>query len=432
MSVAFIVLIIAFAAMMMLGTPIVTVIAMSATIAIMATARAPIEIVATSMAHGVDSFALLAIPFFVLSGTIMGRGSMAMRLIDFALALVSRLPGGLAYVNTLACTLFGTISGSSAAVVSSIGTIMIPEMEKKGFKREFATALTVCSSTTGMLIPPSNTMIVYSVAVGGISIGAIFMAGVIPGILLGLLIMTVSFICISKSKNHEKGTFSIKLVFSTFKRAFLSLFLIVVVIGGILGGIFTATESAAIAVAYAFILEVIIYKDISLKDFPKILTDSAVTTGIVMLIVGASCAMSWILTMVNAPQEIVNAILGISENKIIILLIINFILLFVGTFMDMTPAILIFTPILLPIVRELGMTDLQFGILMIAKLSIGLCTPPVGTCLFLGCSVGKSCMMEVTSRLIPYFFGMLICQLLITFFPELSLYLPRLLGLIGN
>ncbi len=429
MSIAFIVLIISFVSMLLLGAPIVAVIAMAATIAIMAFGQAPLEIVATSMAHGVNSFALLAIPFFVLSGTIMGRGSMALRLIDFALALVSRFPAGLAYVNTLACTLFGTISGSSAAVVSSIGTIMIPEMQKKGYDKDFATALTICSSTTGMLIPPSNTMIVYSVAVGGISIGAMFMAGVIPGIVLAGMIMLVSFFCVSKNKNHKGGKFDIALIWKTFKRAFLSLFLIVLVVGGILCGVFTATESAAIAVAYAFVLEVIIYKDIKLKDMPKILADSALTTGIVMLIVGASGAMSWILTMVNAPQEIVNAIMGISDNKIVILLIINLILLLVGTFMDMTPAILIFTPIFLPIVREIGMSDLQFGIIMLANLSIGLCTPPVGTCLFLGCSVGQTKINIVTKRLVPYFIGMIISLLLITFVPDLSLWLPRILNL---
>ncbi len=427
MSIAFIVLCLSFVSMLLLGVPIVSVIAISSTIAIMATGREPLEISSTSMAHGVDSFALLAIPFFILSGRIMGHGTMAQRLIDLASALVIRFPGGLAYVNTIACTLFGSISGSSAAAVSSIGAFMIPQMKEKGYDKDFATALTICSSTTGMLIPPSNTMIVYSVAVGGLSVGAIFIAGIIPGLLLAFALMVTSSFYILKKNIKGEGCFNINLIWMTFKRAFLSLFLIVIVIGGILGGIFTATESAAISVLYAFVLEVFVYRDISIKELPKIFADSAQTTGIVMLIVGASCAMSWVLTMTNAPQEIVQAIMGISDNKVILLLVINLILLLVGTFMDMTPAILIFTPIFLPIVRELGITDLHFGIIMIANLSIGLCTPPVGTCLFLGCGVGKTDIGAVAPKLIPYVIAMIIVVLFITFIPALSLWLPSIM-----
>jgi len=429
MSAPFMILCMAFASMMLLSAPIVSVIALSSALAIMASGNAPLEIAATSMAQGVDSFALLAIPFFILSGTIMGRGAMAKRLIDLALALVSPFPGGLAYVNTLACTLFGSISGSAAAAVSSIGTFMIPQMSEKGYGKNFATALTVCSSTTGMLIPPSNTMIVYSVAAGGVSIGAMFMAGILPGLLFALLIMVASFVYAFRRGARGEGAFRLRLVWQTFKRAFLSLFLVVFVMGGILCGIFTATESAAISVAYAFVLEALVYRDISPKEFPKILADSARTTGIVMLIVGASCAMSWVLTMVNAPQEIVGAIMGISQDKIAVLLIINLILLVAGTFMDMTPAILIFTPIFLPVAAELGLDKIHFGIIMVANLSIGLCTPPVGTCLFVGCGVGKTDIGGVAPKLVPFVLAMIAALALITFCPQLSMWLPKALGL---
>ncbi len=429
MSPEFLILCFAFAALIMTAAPIACVIALSSAVAILATGRAPAEIVATSMAHGVDSFALLAIPFFILSGMIMGRGSMAMRLIEFAGACLARFPGALAYVNTLACMFFGAISGSSAAAVSSIGSFLIPQMDKKGYGKDFAVALTVTSSTTGMLIPPSNTMIVYSVAAGGVSIGALFMAGVLPGILFGIGMMCVSLLYVRKRGFKAEGAFDLPLIWRTFKRAFLSLMLIVVILGGILGGVFTATEAAAISVAYALLLEVVIYRELSAKEIFDILTRASTTTAVIMLIVGASTAMSWIMTMTNAPQQIAEGLLWLASSKVALLLIINFILLLVGTFMDMTPAILIFTPIFLPISRSLGIDDIHFGIIMIANLSIGLCTPPVGTCLFVGCSVGNTDIGKVSLKLIPYVISMIISLLIITYIPWLSLALPELLGL---
>lgn len=431
MSAEFIILILSFVGLLFLSVPIAAVIGLSAALAIFASGGSCFEITATSMAQGVDSFALLAIPFFILSGMIMGKGAMAIRLINLASALVSPLPGGLAFVNTLTCMFFGAISGSSVAAVSSIGSFMIPQMQKKGYGKEMAIALTVCSSTTGMLIPPSNTMIVYAVAVGGISIGALFIAGIIPGILLGVAIMLVSLFFAKRNKTKAEGAFDFKKVLIAFKEAFLSLMLIVIVLGGILGGIFTATEAAVIAVAYAFVLEVLIYRDISMRDMYKILYDSARVTGVVMLIVGASTAMSWIMTMTNVPQQIAQAMDIFGGNKIAILLAINIILLFVGMFMDMTPAILIFTPIFLPIVSQLGIDTIHFGIIMITNLSIGLCTPPVGTCLFVGCGVGNSDIGAISPKLVPYVAAMILALLVITFIPELSTWLPKVCGL-GN
>ena len=312
-------------------------------------------IVADRMVNGVSSFSLLAIPFFVLSGILMGRGGMARRLIDFAGALVGRFPGGLAYVNTLTCMLFGSISGSATAAVSSVGGFMIPEMNRKGYNREFNVAVTTTAATTGLIIPPSNIMIVYAVACGTVSIAAIFIAGVIPGILMGLCIMAV---CVVYALRHgyrggDKAPFA--MIWLTFRRAFLSLFLMVVIIGGILGGIFTATEAAAVAVAYSLVLALFVYREVRFRDLPEILRQTGVTTAVVMFLIAVSSAMSWIMTISNIPQTISSGLVAITENRIVLLLIINLLLLFVGTFMDMTPAVLIFTPIFLPVVRNLGM-----------------------------------------------------------------------------
>lgn len=429
MSAEFIILFLAFVSLLFLSVPIAVVIGISAALAIWATGGECFEVVATSMAQGVDSFALLAIPFFILSGAIMGRGAMAIKLINLASALVSPFPGGLAYVNTLTCMFFGAISGSSVAAVSSVGSFMIPQMENKGYGKEMPIALTVCSSTTGMLIPPSNTMIVYSVAVGGVSIGALFIAGIIPGVLLGMAILCVSIVYTKRYKIKAEGQFVPKKILKAFKEAFLSLMLIVIVLGGILGGIFTATEAAVIAVVYAFVLEVFVYRDISMRQMYEILYDSARVTGVVMLIVGASTAMSWIMTMTNIPQQIAEAMSILGDSKIAILITINIILLFVGMFMDMTPAILIFTPIFLPIVSQFGISPIHFGIIMITNLSIGLCTPPVGTCLFVGCGVGKSDIGSVSPKLIPYVIGMIVALMFITFIPQLSEWLPKACGL---
>ena len=429
MSAEFIILFLAFVSLLFLSVPIAVVIGISAALAIWATGGECFEVVATSMAQGVDSFALLAIPFFILSGAIMGRGAMAIKLINLASALVSPFPGGLAYVNTLTCMFFGAISGSSVAAVSSVGSFMIPQMENKGYGKEMPIALTVCSSTTGMLIPPSNTMIVYSVAVGGVSIGALFIAGIIPGVLLGMAILCVSIVYTKRYKIKAEGQFVPKKILKAFKEAFLSLMLIVIVLGGILGGIFTATEAAVIAVVYAFVLEVFVYRDISMRQMYEILYDSARVTCVVMLIVGASTAMSWIMTMTNIPQQIAEAMSILGDSKIAILITINIILLFVGMFMDMTPAILIFTPIFLPIVSQFGISPIHFGIIMITNLSIGLCTPPVGTCLFVGCGVGNSDIGSVSPKLVPYVIGMIIALMFITFIPELSEWLPKACGL---
>ena len=419
-----VILVVVFVLLLVMNAPIAVAIALATFAAVLAEGSDPSIVVAAKMANGVNSFALLAIPFFILSGHLMGQGGMARRLIDFAGTLVGFLPGGLAYVNTLTCMLFGSISGSAAAAVSSVGGFMIPEMNRKGYNREFNVAVTTTAATTGLLIPPSNIMIVYSVAAGSVSIAAMFMAGVVPGVVTGLFIMLICGWFAFQKKYAREERSSVRDILLSFKRAFLSLFLIVIVIGGILSGVFTATEAAAIAVVYAFLLSVVIYREIKLKEIPGVLLKTGITTAVVMLLVGASSGMSWIMTMANIPQTVSAALLGLSQNPIVILLAINVLLLVVGTFMDMTPAVLIFTPIFLPVVVSLGMHEVHFGIMMIANLCIGLCTPPVGTCLFIGCGVGRTTIASVTKTMLPFFAAMIAALMIITYVPATALWLP--------
>lgn len=427
-----IVLVLVFVALLLSNVPIGVAIGTASLAAVFANGgMASSEmIVADRMVNGVSSFSLLAIPFFVLSGILMGRGGMARRLIDFANALVGRYPGGLSYVNTLTCMMFGSISGSATAAVSSVGGFMLPEMTRNGYDRDFSVAVTTAAATTGLIIPPSNIMIVYAVACGSVSIAAIFIAGVIPGIVMGLCIMAVCLIHAIRKGDKGGAKCSRRQIWTAFRRAFLSLFLMVVIIGGILGGIFTATEAAAVAVAYSLILAMAVYREVKWRDLPDILRQTGVTTAVVMLLIAVSSSMSWIMTIANIPQTISSALVAVSENRFVLLLIINLLLLAVGTFMDMTPAVLIFTPIFLPVARQLGMSDIQFGIMMIANLCIGLCTPPVGSCLFLGCGIGKTSIANVTKPMIPFFIAMIVAVLLITFIPALSMWLPGIAGLL--
>lgn len=423
------VLIISFLFLLAIGTPVAWSITVSSLLTMMVSidSIASFTTVAQRMATGLDSFALLAIPFFILSGELMNKGGIAHRLIAFAKTLVGSLPGGLALINVIAAMLMGAIAGSAMASASAMGSILGPEMEKEGYSKEFGVAVNITSATTGLVIPPSNVLIVYSLASGGVSIAALFLAGYIPGILTGLLLMMVAAIWAKKKKYNIGKRSSLKEVFKTFIDALPSLLLLVVVIGGIVIGIFTATEASAIAVLYTLVLG-FIYKEISVKNLPQILLDSSATTAVVMLLIGASMSMSWVMSYENIPQEISTGLLQISENPIIILLIINLILLAVGTFMDMTPAVLIFTPIFLPIVTALGMDPVHFGILMVLNLCIGLCTPPVGSVLFVGVGIAKTSIQKVIKPLIPMFAAMIVALLLITYFPQLTLWLPSLFG----
>ncbi len=437
---------------------------------------------AQRMASGLDSFALLAIPFFILAGNIMNSGGIAIRLINLAKKLVGRWPAGLAFVNVFANMLFGAISGSAAASASAIGSIMGPEMKKDGYDTNFSAAVNIASATTGLSIPPSNILIVYSLASGGVSITALFLAGYLPGIMTGLAIMLISMALIIKhdkgigkailavskaiaglgviagvfvALHHLKGYSasgynggvaiiialilfligrvikkkpeSVKRGLKVLWDAIPSLFLLIVVIGGIVGGFFTATEASAVAVLYALVLS-LIYKEISIKDLPNIILRSVKTTAIVLLLVATCIGLSWIMAYENIPQNVSAGLLGISDNPFIILLIINMILLFVGVFMDMTPAVLIFTPIFLPIVTNMGVDPTHFGIIMVLNLSVGLCTPPVGSVLFIGCSVANVKIDKVIKPLLPMFIAMIVVLLMVSYIPQISLFLPSLFG----
>ncbi|MFW5656154.1 MAG: TRAP transporter large permease [Bacteroidota bacterium] len=568
------VLVVSFVVLLVLGVPIAFSIGISGILTMLVSidAMPAFTTFAHRMATGLDSFTLLAIPFFILAGNIMNHGGIALRLIDFARVIVGRFPGGLAFVNILANMLFGAISGSAAASASAIGTIMTPEMKREGYDKNFSAALNITSSTTGLSIPPSNILIVYSLASGGVSIAALFIAGYLPGILTGSSLMLVAALFAIRKKyavTKEHSVADIAVALSTLliivayayiyfntgfhwvflivfwfwlrsvlasinpriekfpwdvaaltltvivsaviqfkafplwmaaavimgvallllkRKGFLtiliqtvlmgiainlyspnhiitssvlgasailyafirftgkdelhtylkgtvklfsaipSLFLLVVVIGGIIAGIFTATEASAVAVLYAFVLA-FIYKEIKIKDLPEILINSVRTTSIVLLLVAASIGLSWIMSFENIPQTVSDGLLTISNNPLIILLIINLILLVVGTFMDMTPAVLIFTPIFLPIVTaQLGLDPIHFGIIMVLNLSVGLCTPPVGSVLFIGCSVANVPIARVIKPLLPMFIAMIVSLLLVTYIPEISLWLPGLFG----
>lgn len=424
------VLIISFVGLLAIGTPVAWSIAISSMLTLLVSVPSlpALATISQRMATGLDSFALLAIPFFILSGELMNQGGIAHRLIAFAKSLVGALPGGLALINIISAMFMGAIAGSAMASASAMGSILGPEMEKEGYDREFAAAVNITSATTGLVIPPSNILIVYSLASGGASIAALFLAGYIPGLLTGLLLMVVTVFW-AKKKGYGTGErSSMKQVFKTFVDAVPSLFLLVLVIGGIVAGIFTATEASAIAVLYSLLLG-FAYKQITFKKLPQIFLNASSTTAVVMLLIAASMSMSWALSFEHIPQDISSGLLSITDNKIALLLIINLILLFVGIFMDITPAVLIFTPIFLPIVTKLGIDPVHFGIIMILNLCIGLCTPPVGSVLFVGVGIAKTSIEKVIKPLLPLFAAMILALFLITYIPELALWLPGLFGL---
>lgn len=413
------------------GVPVAYSIGISTTLTILLNiAYLPgITTVAQRMTTGIDSFSLLAIPFFVLAGELMNRGGVANRLINLAKSMVGSLPGGLAYVNTLAAMLFGAISGSAVAAASAIGSVMTDRMEDEGYPRPFSAALNLTASTTGLLIPPSNVLIVYALASGGAaSVAALFVAGYLPGILVGLALMAVAAI-IARRKKFERGERTkLSTVLQDLRKAFFSLLMLFVIVGGIVAGVFTATEAAAIAVLYALILG-FAYGTITTRSLPSIFLSSAKTTAVVMFLICTSMAMSWLFSFEGIPQLMTNFLLETVSNPILIFLLINFTLLVVGTFMDMTPAVLIFTPIFLPVVTSLGMDPVHFGIIMVLNLCIGLCTPPVGTILFVGAGVAKISVSRVIGALLPFLSAMIFVLLVLTFIEDIALWLPRVFGL---
>ena len=423
------VLVLSFFLFIGMGTPVAWSIALSSILTILVSipSLAAVTTIAQRMATGLDSFALLAIPFFILSGQLMTHGGIANRLIRFAKTLVGTLPGGLALINIISAMMMGAIAGSAMASASAMGSILGPEMKKEGYAKEYGAAVNITSSTMGLIIPPSNVLIVYSLASGGVSIAALFLAGYLPGILTGLFLMFVAALWAKRKGYPTSKRSNAREILTSFVHAIPSLFLLFIVIGGIVAGFFTATEASAVAVLYTLVLGMV-YREIKIKELSKILLSASKTSAVVLLLIAASMSMSWVMSYENIPQNLSDVLLNISDNKIIILLLINLILLFVGIFMDMTPAVLIFTPIFLPVIQSIGIDPVQFGIIMVLNLCIGLCTPPVGSVLFVGVGIAKTSIEKVIKPLLPLFIAMIIALGLITYFPQITLWLPQKFG----
>ena len=418
--------------MLIAGVPIAVALGVSSVCAILPVMSVDVAVLTGSQRifSGISVFSLLAIPFFILAGNIMNKGGIAVRLINLAKLITGRAPGALAQTNVLANMLFGSISGSGTAAASAMGSIIGPIEKEEGYDPNFSAAVNIATAPTGLLIPPSNVMITFSLVSGGTSVAALFMAGYIPGILWGLACMLVIYFIAKKRGYRAKTKFTAKEAGKVVLQAIPCLLLIVIVIGGIIFGVFTATEGSVVAVVYSLILSLFVYKSIKIKDLPKIFKDSAEMTGIIIFLIGVSSIMSWVMAFTNIPAIVSAGLLAISSNKYVIFLLINVILLVVGTFMDMTPACLIFTPIFLPVCTALGMNTIHFGIMMIFNLCIGTITPPVGTTLFVGVKVGGVKIETVFKQLLVYFAAIFAVLMLVTYIPALSLTLPKLLGYI--
>lgn len=390
--------------------------------------KIPLMAIMQQMLQGVRSFSLLAIPFFIMAGEIMGQGGISRRLINFSNLLIGRVRGGLALVNVLSSMFFGGISGSAVADVSSIGTIMIPMMKEKGYDDDYSVAVTVTSACQGILIPPSHNMVIFSLVAGGVSVGRLFLGGFIPGVTLGVALMIISYIIAVRRNYPKEKSYSLREAVTITKDALLGLFTAVIIIGGVISGIFTATESAAFACVYAFVITFFVYKEIKLKAFSKILYSSLKTLAMVMALIAAASSFGWLMAYLRIPALATQFLLSISSNRVVLLLLINVLLLLLGTIMDMAPLILITTPILYPVVvGVLGLSPVHFGIIMMLNLAIGLCTPPVGSALFVGCAVGKISIEKATKAMLPFYGAMVVVLMLITFIPEIVMFIPDLI-----
>jgi tripartite ATP-independent transporter DctM subunit len=390
----------------------------------------PLDAVMIQIASGVNKFSLLAIPFFVLAGAIMAEGGMSRRLVAFASVLVGFIRGGLSLVNILASTFFGGISGSAVADTASIGSVLIPEMEKKGYPRDFSTAVTVSGSVQAILIPPSHNMVIYSLAAGGtVSIAALFMAGVLPGLLLGAMLAALCLYTAHKRGFPKGDPIPLRQALKMCGEALWGLMTMVIILGGILTGVFTANESASIAVLWAFFVTMFIYRDYRWRDLPKLMHRTVKTVTVVMILIGFAASFGYLMTLMQIPLKVTTFFTSVSDNKYVILMLINVMLLILGCLMDMSPLILICTPILLPVVKLLGVDPVHFGMIMMVNLGIGLITPPVGTVLFVGSAVSKLPMGAITKAMTPFFVALFVVLMMVTYLPAISLWLPRTMGL---
>ncbi|MDG5477998.1 MULTISPECIES: TRAP transporter large permease [Citrobacter] len=389
----------------------------------------PLEAVMIQLTSGVNKFSLLAIPFFILAGAIMAEGGIARRLVNFAYIFVGFIRGGLSLVNIVASTFFGAISGSSVADTASIGSVMIPEMDKKGYPRDFAAAVTASGSVQAILTPPSHNSVIYSLATGGtVSIAALFIAGILPGLLLSLSLM-VMCVAFAHKRGYPKGErVPFRQALKIFVETLWGLMTVVIIMGGILSGIFTATESAAIACLWAFFVTMFIYRDYKWSELPKLMFRTVKTVTIVMILIGFAAAFGAVMTYMQLPMRITEAFTSISDNKYVILMCINIMLLLIGTLMDMAPLILILTPVLLPVTNALGIDPVHFGMIMLVNLGIGLITPPVGSVLFVASAVSKQKIEQVVKAMLPFYLVLFLVLMLVTYIPAISLFLPKLFG----
>lgn len=424
-TMAILILVLSFVGLIVLRFPIAITLAGSTLITLMYL-DVPWIVVGQTMVQGINSFPLLAIPFFILAGQIMSVGGMALRIVNLAQIIVGAVRGGLALVSCVACMFFGNISGSAAADVSSVGSVLIPAMKKKGYDADFAVAVTTSAAIQGVIVPPSHNLVMYSLAAGGISVSALFLGGIVPGLILLFTLMIVSYV-IARKRQYVKGEpVKLKDIPKILRDGFLSLLTGVIILGGILTGWFTATEAGAIACAYAFILTFFVYRDVPLSQFWIVMKRTLRTVAMVLFLIAASAAFGYVLAFLKVPALVTELFLSISTNPMVILLMINILLLLLGFPMDMAPMILIMTPILLPVVTSLGIDPVHFGLILILNCGIGLITPPVGTVLFIGCAIGKVSVDQATKASLPFFFAMVGVLLLITYVPQISLWLPHL------
>ncbi|HRV97083.1 MAG TPA: TRAP transporter large permease [Aminobacteriaceae bacterium] len=412
----------------LLNVPIAVAIGLASLSAILWSGAIPPVVLVQKMFTATDSFPLMAVPFFILAGSLMEFGGISRRLVDFANSIVGRFSGGLAFVAIIASMFFGAISGAAVACVAAIGTILIPAMVRRGYDTPYATAVQATAGTLGVMIPPSIPMIIYGVLTG-VSIGALFMGGILPGILVGGSLMLVAWMIARKRgyKGDEKASGA--KIWATFKDAILALLMPVIILGGIYGGVFTPTEAAVVAVAYGFIIGFFVYRELSLSKLKDILVNTSVGTATIMFIIATSSVFSWILTAQRVPQAVAEAILSISTNPIVILTLINLLLLFIGTFMETVASIIILVPVLLPVVTQIGVDPLHFGIIIVVNLAIGMVTPPLGVCLFVGCGISGITLESISKAVWPFILSMIVAVLLLTYIPWISIILPRLAGI---
>ena len=428
MSSMSLIFIVVFAIMLILSVPIGWSLGASCVIAMLVSSDLPVAFVATRTVNSINSATLLSLPFFILAGDLMCKGGLSKRLVAFCQALLGWCTGGLGHVATLGCGFFAALSGSNVATTAAIGGIMIPEMVEHGYKQEDAAALVAASGTTGFVIPPSTPMIVYA-SIAGCSVTALFFGGILPGILMMLSCMVVTFIVAKKRKMTSVKWQGFRVVLKTFVNAVWALLMPVIILGGIYGGIFTPTEAAVVACVYSLIVSIFIYKEIKLKDIPKIFMESVETNGVGMIIICFASMLSWVLTVDQLPQNLANAFLTVTDSRIVMILLVDVILLIAGCFMSTTPAIVILTPILLPLAQSVGISAAAFGIIMIVNLAVGCVTPPVGSNISIAQTITRTPFEAIVKSVIPYVIALMVVLVIISIFPGICELLPKLMGM---